>query len=105
MNRNAHRRPPRLKRWVSLIAPAVLTACGGGGGGYSGGAGGGGGGTSYLDSAVTQTIALSGVRSGNGQVVIALAPEINGSALKQGILLLFSLFCLARYGKGSGVGG
>ncbi len=56
---------------------------GGGGGGYSGGAGGqgtkigadgGGGGGSYLDASVKQLVALSGVRSGNGEIDITFAP-------------------------------
>jgi hypothetical protein len=71
---------------------------GGGGGGYSGGDGDGGGGTSYFDPSITQTLALSGVNSGNGEVIIAYdaIPEIDSSALKQGILLMLSIFLVVR---------
>lgn len=89
---------------------------GGGGGGYSGGGGGGGGsgfsqiingpfyggsgggGGSFLDPSATDTIAFSGVRSGNGEINITLVPE--PATLALGGLSLFSLMMFQRQRRG-----
>ena len=64
-------------------SPSPTTCAGGGGGWYGGGAGvGAGGGSSYI-AGVTNGITTSGVRQGDGMVVITFTPVANVPTLSE----------------------